>query len=208
VFAVPGRTGERALEDQLWQHATELTPQQDVARYTQAIMDLGATVCTRANPACGQCPLEQDCRAHALGRPQDFPAPRKARARPEREVWMLLARRDDGAVRLVQRPASGIWGGLWSPPEFTSQQEVERAVEQRAGAASALRPLDELRHAFTHFDLVIRPLRLDVAASDTDSPTLGALGVADSAARSMWYNPARPEAVGLPAPVSQLIQAL
>ena len=107
---------------------------EDVARYTQAIMDLGATVCTRANPACGQCPLGMRCQAHALGRPQDFPAPRKARARPEREVWMLLARRDDGAVRLVQRPARGIWGGLWSPPEYASQQEVESAVEQGNGA--------------------------------------------------------------------------
>lgn len=121
---------------------------------------------------------------------------------------MLLARRDDGAVRLVQRPARGIWGGLWSPPEYASQQEVERAVEQGAGAiASALRPLEELRHAFTHFDLVIRPLRLDVAFSATVCST-SASGVADSAAGTMWYNPARPEAVGLPAPVTQLIQGL
>jgi A/G-specific adenine glycosylase len=208
VFALPGRSGEKSLDDNLWRHAAQLTPQQDVARYTQAIMDLGATVCTRANPACAQCPFEQDCQAHALGRPQDFPAPRKVRARPEREVWMLLARRNDGAVRLIKRPASGIWGGLWSPPEFASQQEIELAIVQGAGVAPTLQPMEELRHAFTHFDLVIRPLRLDVAATDTGSPAPGALGVADSAARSMWYNPARPQAVGLPAPVTQLIQAL
>jgi A/G-specific adenine glycosylase len=123
---------------------------------------------------------------------------------------MLLARRDDGAVRLVQRPASGIWGGLWSPPEYASQQEVERAVEQGVdGRSSALHPLDELRHAFTHFDLVIRPLRLDVAAStDTRAPKFDVPGVADSAAKSMWYNPARPVAIGLPAPVTQLIHNL
>ena len=197
LFALPGRSGEKALEAQLWQRAAALTPQQHVARYTQAIMDLGATVCTRANPACDRCPLEHRCRARALGRPQDFPAPRKARARPEREVWMLLARRDDGAVRLVQRPARGIWGGLWSPPEFSSRQEVERTVGQNAG----LLPLDELRHAFTHFELVIRPLRLDVADD-------AATGVADSTGKSMWYNAARPAEVGLPAPVNQLIQAL
>jgi A/G-specific adenine glycosylase len=210
VFALPGRSGEKVLEARLWQQAAQLTPQQDVARYTQAIMDLGATVCTRANPACQQCPFEHRCQAHALGRPQDFPAARKSRARPEREVWMLLARRDDGAVRLVQRPASGIWGGLWSPPEYASQQEVERAVEQGVdGHASALRPLDELRHAFTHFDLVIRPLRLDVAAStDMRAPLFDVQGVADSAAKSMWYNPARPVAIGLPAPVTQLIHNL
>jgi A/G-specific adenine glycosylase len=210
VFALPGRSGDKALEAQLWQQAAQLTPQQDVARYTQAIMDLGATVCTRANPACDHCPFQQRCKAHALGRPQDFPAARKARVRPEREVWMLLARRDDGAVRLVQRPASGIWGGLWSPPEYASQQEVELAVGQGADAGAAtLQPLDELRHAFTHFDLVIRPLRLDVAATaGMHAPIFESQGVADSAAKSMWYNPARPVAVGLPAPVTQLIHNL
>jgi A/G-specific adenine glycosylase len=210
VFALPGRSGDKVLEAQLWQQAAQLTPQQDVARYTQAIMDLGATVCTRANPVCQQCPFEHRCQAHALGRPQDFPTARKSRARPEREVWMLLARRDDGAVRLVQRPASGIWGGLWSPPEYASQQEVERAVGQGTDAsASALQPLDELRHAFTHFDLVIRPLRLDVAAStDMRALLFYAHGVADSPAKSMWYNPDRPEAIGLPAPVTQLIHNL
>jgi A/G-specific adenine glycosylase len=209
VFALPGRSGEKVLEEKLWQQAALLTPQQGVARYTQAIMDVGATVCTRANPACGQCPFEHRCQAHALGRPQDFPAPRKARARPEREVWMLLARRDDGAVRLIQRAARGIWGGLWSPPEYSSQQEVELAVGQGAGVASSLHPLDELRHAFTHFDLVIRPLRMDVSANTSfDMPPVAARGVADSAAKSMWYNPARPEAIGLPAPVTQLIRSL
>jgi A/G-specific adenine glycosylase len=206
VFAIPGRSGEKALEAALWDQAARLTPPQDVARYTQAIMDVGATVCTRANPGCDQCPFESRCQAHALGRPQDFPAPRKARARPEREVWMLLARRDDGAVRLIQRPARGIWGGLWSPPEYASQQEAQLAVEQGTGAAApALRPLDELRHAFTHFDLVIRPLRLDVVSGATLET---ASGVADSPAKSMWYNPARPVAVGLPAPVTQLISNL
>jgi A/G-specific adenine glycosylase len=87
---------------------------------------------------------------------------------------MLLARRNDGSVQLVQRPARGIWGGLWSLPEFGSQEEAELAVQQ----GPALQPLDALRHSFTHFDLVIRPLRLDV----TDD---AALGVADSAAKSM-----------------------
>jgi A/G-specific adenine glycosylase len=200
-FALPGRTGEKSLEALLWQRAEELTPRENVARYTQAIMDLGATVCTRARPACGECPLESRCQGRALGRPQDFPAPRKARPRREREVWMLLARREDGSVRLVQRPARGIWGGLWSPPEYKSQEEVEQAVEQ--AMRGALFPLEELRHVFTHFDLVIRPIRLDVRQG-TSKFTIE--GVADSSAKSMWYNPARPQAIGLPAPVTSLIQ--
>jgi A/G-specific adenine glycosylase len=204
LSALPGRTGERTLEDQLWKHADALTPQHDAARYTQAIMDLGATVCTRAKPACNLCPFAQQCQAFALGHPEDFPAPRKSRARPERHVWMLLARRCDGSVRLIQRPASGIWGGLWSPPEFASLQEVEGEVA-RFEATHALQSLSVVRHAFTHFDLVIQPLRLDIA----EGAAMGApAGVADSAAKAMWYNPAHPATVGLPAPVTQLIRTL
>jgi A/G-specific adenine glycosylase len=115
---------------------------------------------------------------------------------------MRLKRRDDGSVQLIQRPASGIWGGLWSPPEFASQQEVELAVTEKG----ALQPLDELRHAFTHFDLVIRPMRLDLPHDVPNASTPSV--VADSTAKAMWYNPAHPAAVGLPAPVTQLIQTL
>ncbi|MEO8306544.1 MAG: A/G-specific adenine glycosylase [Pseudomonadota bacterium] len=207
VFAEPGRSGDKSLEERLWQRSADLVPKGKVARYTQAIMDVGATVCIPAKPACPQCPFQHRCLAHALGRPQDFPAPRKVRVRPLRQVWMLLARREDGAVRLIQRPASGIWGGLWSPPEFASQREVELEVEQNTSGSATLEPLDELRHAFTHFDLVIRPLRLDVVTGGEDVIGI-ATGVADSPVKSMWYNPARPQAIGLPAPVTTLIQGL
>src|SRR6185369_16186736 len=124
------RTGERVIENELWRIAAEQTPAQRVAQYTQAIMDLGATVCTRRKPRCGECPFAANCAAHAAGREQDYPAPKKPFRRGARETWMLFARRADGSVQLVQRPDSGVWGGLWSPPEFASRAAAERALQR------------------------------------------------------------------------------
>jgi A/G-specific adenine glycosylase len=197
LFAVPGRTGERAFENELWRLATLLTPADRVAQYTQAIMDLGATLCTRSRPRCGECPLAARCAAHAAGREQDYPAPKKALVRRKREVWMLFAQRRDGAVRLVKRPAQGVWGGLWSPPEFESQLALEQQFTLQAGVAPRLREGAPLLHVFTHFDLLIRPLWARVPP---------AMGVREEPG-TLWYNAALPASVGLPAPITQLLRS-
>ncbi|MEJ0098877.1 MAG: NUDIX domain-containing protein [Pseudomonadota bacterium] len=105
---------------------------------------------------------------------------------------MLFARRADGSVRLVQRPASGVWGGLWSPPEFASRAAAELAL----ASAEGLHAGDPLLHAFTHFDLTIHPLW--IRARDEAA-------VADEAA-ALWYNVARPARIGLPQPVAELLK--
>ncbi len=195
LFAVPGRTAERAFEDELWRLSALLTPQQHVAQYTQAVMDLGATLCTRRNPRCAECPFAGRCAARAAGSQHEYPAPRKPLRRTQRQVWMLLARREDGSIRLQQRPASGIWGGLWAPPEFASFAALlESLVPAEAAAARSGEPVP---HAFTHFDLLIHPVWVGAAAVPA--------GVAD-AADGLWYNAARPAQVGLPAPIVQLLQ--
>jgi A/G-specific adenine glycosylase len=194
LFAVPGRTGERAFEEQLWRLSTSLTPQQNAAQYTQAVMDLGATLCTRRQPRCAQCPLQVRCAANATGKQHDFPASRKPLKRSLREVWMLFMRRGDGSIRLLQRPAAGIWGGLWAPPEFATRADLLASLESCASQlAHAGAPVP---HAFTHFDLLIHPVWVRVAAPSA---------VAD-AADALWYNAARPAPVGLPAPILQLLQ--
>jgi A/G-specific adenine glycosylase len=184
------------METLLWQYAAALTPQQRVAQYTQAIMDLGATVCTRSKPRCGECPFADRCAAHAAGTEQDFPAPKKPLRRQQREVWMLLVRRADGSVRLVRRPPSGIWGGLWSPPEFESRIAAEDAGQGGTGWREA----QPLQHAFTHFDLLIRPLWGDLP------PAAAGPGTVADEPDVLWYNAARPAQVGLPAPITQLLQ--
>jgi A/G-specific adenine glycosylase len=196
VHAVPGATGEAGFEQRLWQLAEQQTPVRDIATYTQAIMDLGATVCTR-RPRCEQCPLAGRCRAFAAGNPSDYPAPRRPLKRRQVERWMLFLRREDGAVQLLRRPASGIWGGLWSPPEFQTRE----AAYVAAGGGDA-REAEPLQHAFTHFDLTIRPLWVEAGAARPE-----AMGVADGAVRTLWYNPAAPASVGLPAPIAALLAA-
>jgi A/G-specific adenine glycosylase len=192
LFAVPGRTGERAFEAELWQLAQRFTPRQAVARYTQAIMDLGATLCTRRQPRCGACPLADRCAAHASGQEHAYPAPKKPLQRRQREAWLLFAQDARGGVRLVRRAATGVWGGLWSPPEFDSRAAALAAVPCGAAAQEG----QPLLHVFTHFDLLIHPLWVRTGE---------VAGVGDGS-DALWYHAARPAPVGLPAPIAQLLQ--
>ena len=195
-FGIDGPTGERATERTLWQRAEQCTPDQDVAAYTQAIMDLGATLCTRRRPLCEQCPVRDGCVAYRTGRVHELPPPRRRLARPVRGVVMLLAQRHNGAVLLQRRPAHGVWGGLWAPPQFDSLEAAEhycRTTLQSARLETIALPL--LRHAFTHFELQITPLR---AHCD------GFAGVMEGA-DTLWYNAREPVHIGLPAPIAALL---
>jgi A/G-specific adenine glycosylase len=193
--AIGGAPDEAATLDELWTLAEAHTPHDHVAVYTQAIMDLGATVCTRANPRCAECPIAADCRARLENRTAELPARKRARAaRKSRRAVMLVARRA-GAVLLVQRPPSGIWGGLWCLPEFGDLDGAARfAQRELASATLAAAPLPDIEHSFTHFDLVITPLIAECR---------GAAGVADDGA--LWYDLDKPARVGLPAPIKALL---
>jgi A/G-specific adenine glycosylase len=166
-------------------------------------MDLGASVCSRRNPACTVCPLFTHCQAAAQGRQHELPEPKAAaRARKPRRrdrCVMLLASDAQGRVLLEQRPATGIWGGLWSLPQF-DDEDAARLAAARLLRQGDVEPLTQqsLHHTFTHFDLEIVPLRVR-CASDA--------GVADGATR-LWFDPRDPARVGLPAPVKILIEGL
>jgi A/G-specific adenine glycosylase len=192
--AIDGPPDEAATLAALWEHAEAQTPRSDVAIYTQAIMDLGATVCTRASPRCADCPIAGDCRAHLEGRVAELPARRHRRGeRRSRRAVMLVARRD-GAVLLVQRPQTGIWGGLWCLPEFGDRDGAAEFARRELAAAPRVTPLPDIEHSFTHFDLVITPLVAECR---------GASGVAESGA--LWYDLDKPARVGLPAPIRTLL---
>ena len=199
-FGVEGSTSKRFVADRLWELSDACTPDTGVDVYTQAIMDLGATVCTRHKPVCAYCPLAEDCFARATGRQQDLPTPRKMRsARRSREIFMLVAMRNDGTVLLERRPDSGIWGGLWCLPEFETVSAATSYAGHRLQAAQAQpKPLTLVQHAFTHFDLVITPL-LTLCA--------GKAGVMDSIP-TLWYNAREPARIGLPAPIKTLLEDL
>jgi A/G-specific adenine glycosylase len=158
-FNVSGNAAERATSRRLWELAECCTPHTSVAVYTQAIMDLGATICTRHRPLCAFCPLSEKCIARLTDRQHELPSPRVARARPVRRVFMLLLAREDGSVLLERLPESGVWGGLWCPPQVNSRSEVQERLH-RLACTVQIEPqaLAALTHSFTHFDLVITPL--------------------------------------------------
>jgi A/G-specific adenine glycosylase len=197
-YAIDGAPDENATVAKLWQLADDNTPAKDVAIYTQAIMDLGATLCARGKPRCEVCPLSADCRARIEGRQGELPAAKRKRAARKRRTAVMLVARRDSAVLLVPRPSSGIWGGLWCLPEFEHREAAEGyAARTLASATLARAPLPDIEHSFTHFDLVITP----VVAS-----CRGETQVRDG--NTLWYDLTQPARVGLPAPIKTLLGTL
>jgi A/G-specific adenine glycosylase len=198
-FGVTGSATDGATIKRLWQLAEQCTPRDGVATYTQAIMDLGATVCVRRRPLCELCPLGRSCNARATGRQREIPAARAAGVRRRRKVFMLVAVREDHSVLLERRPESGVWGGLWCLPEFTTLSSVKVFADQ-----SLMKPhvepqaLEVMEHSFTHFDLVISPVLTRCS---------GAAGLMDEN-ESLWYNTQAPARVGMPAPIKTLLDRL
>jgi len=196
--AIDGWPGAPAVQRELWARAEEHTPAERVADYTQAIMDLGATLCTRIRPACARCPLRHSCQAFALGRVDDFPAPRPAKAMPTRTTHMLLLLRN-GELLLEKRPPSGIWGGLWSLPELADAADARRHCRAHFGCEiAAPQALAPLAHGFTHFKLRIQPLLCRVG-----KPTPAA-----RQAGQLWLNLEEAHGAAIPVPVRRLIERL
>jgi A/G-specific adenine glycosylase len=197
-FAVAGYSGEKRVEARLWQLAEAQLPARAVGSYTQAIMDLGATLCTRARPCCTVCPIAQSCQALALRRVADFPSPRPARALPSRTIHMLLLLRA-GELLLEKRPPSGIWGGLWSLPELADSGMADAHCRARYGCSiAAPQPLAPLLHGFTHFKLQITPLLCRVARR----------APAAREPNQIWLNLDEASRAPIPAPVRELIDRL
>ncbi|WP_372695012.1 A/G-specific adenine glycosylase [Immundisolibacter sp.] len=195
--AVAGWPGTTAVQARLWDIADSLTPPDHAADYTQAIMDLGALVCTRSRPRCGECPVHADCLALAADAVTHYPQPRPRRDLPQRRTALLLLRRPDGRVLLERRPPAGLWGGLWSLPEYTGAvTELADWCRVHYGLSpQAVHGGDPFIHTFSHFRLEITPLECRVQAAPT------ALDAPDR----LWYNPANPARLGLAAPVRRLL---
>ncbi|MFS1523233.1 A/G-specific adenine glycosylase [Microbulbifer sp. 2304DJ12-6] len=198
--AVEGWPGRTAVANKLWQLAETYTPDTQGNLYTQAIMDLGATLCTRSKPSCRDCPLKKCCQAHAQGNPQEYPHKKPHQQKPTRSATMLLLEYA-GEIYLEQRPTKGIWGGLWCPPQSDSTQSW---LKQRRWRAGKIQPLPPLRHTFTHFHLDISPVWVQLARAPAQVAKCGA----------GWYKlrslnrPRAAQEVGLPAPIVKLAKQL
>jgi A/G-specific adenine glycosylase len=170
-------------EADLWKLAEQLLPADGIQPYTQALMDLGATVCTRREPRCSACPVAEACIARNTGRIHELPAPRSRKALPQREVtWLVL--RHGGDVLLEKRPPIGIWGGLWCFPQA-----------EKGASGTLLAPLE---HGFTHFRLRIHPLLHVVSRKPPSAQAPGRL----------WMHLARVLDAAIPAPVRKLAERL
>ena len=202
LLAFEGDLAQTKSQRALWALAQALLPDNpaadDMTAYTQGLMDLGATVCTRSRPACGQCPMQGICRGLQAGEPQRFPVKSRTLKRRHESWWLLLVKLADGPERfwLQRRPASGIWAGLYCPPVFESEQAAH------AGLPSAwvdrLVALDAVSHSLTHRELRLHPLLLEL----TSAPMPGELP------EGRWVDAARLGQHGLPTPVKLLLQAL
>lgn len=198
--AIAGWPGERAVEAQLWEIADRHTPARRVADYTQAIMDLGATLCRRQKPLCEQCPVRASCQGWASGNPSAYPVKAARKQVPVKTVAMIMIQDRRRRVLLQRRPPAGIWGGLWGFPECGRRQDVDAWCRRTLGLeVSVGTAWPVVRHSFSHFHLEITPIPARLRGS-------GARAMENS--ESVWYNPGSPDARGLAAPVKRLLLQL
>jgi len=201
-FGIAGYSNVATTEREMWRVAETELPDAGIESYTQGLMDLGATICLRRQPRCGDCPVQATCVAARDGRVDLLPAPRPARMRPLRAATLALIMDDAGSVLVKRRPPNGIWGGLLSVPEFDadlSDAELLAAVERRFGLRGVvLRRLEPLRHEFSHYSFVIQPgvVRVTAAVALNEG-----CGVA-------WLAPHDVRDAALPAPVRRLLDSL
>ncbi len=201
VFCIEGDPSAASVMKMLWAAAESCTPHDRVAHYTQAIMDLGATLCTRTRPACTVCPLVEVCLAAREGRQGELPGVKPKRERPSREAVLLIAEAGDYGSRSVlveRRPAAGIWGGLWSPPQFLNEAEALEWCRRELGDIGEMESLPPIEHAFTHFDLRLQPLRVRCKPASE-------VREADD---RIWYALGSPPKVGLPQPIHRLFERM
>lgn len=197
-YAVEGWPGKKAVENALWEIAETNTPSEGVERYNQAMMDMGAMICTRSKPKCELCPVESQCQAKAQGRQADFPGKKPKKTMPEKQTWFVILQHGD-QVWLEQRPQVGIWGGLWCFPQHDSEQ-VEDTLEQRLPTNAkviAKEQLTAFRHTFSHYHLDIVPLHFTLDRMPNEIRESG-----------QWYSLTQPPKIGLAAPVQQILEGL
>ncbi len=191
---IDGDPASPAVESALWALARRLVPREAIEAYTQGMMDLGATLCTRTKPRCGDCPVARDCVARREGRTGELPGKRSRRALPHREVQLVWAERA-GDVLLERRPSTGVWGRLWSLPEIDVDADPVAALAERYGVgARLLERLAPIDHAFTHYALTMHPSRLAATASRAALP-----------AECIWIARGDLAGAALPAPIRKLL---
>lgn len=198
-YAINSWPGKTDTLKQLWQLAEKLTPKRRCNDYNQAIMDLGATLCTRSKPKCALCPFTADCQAHQLQRETDFPIkkPTKKKRRLEKSI-MLIIEDTGGKLLLTKRPPIGIWGGLWCFPMLDNDEHLKPWLQQACFKLIKKEKLAPLTHQFSHFQLDIQPILIKV--KQTTNRVMETSQV--------WYTLNSKLPGGIPKPVTTLLKSL
>ena len=204
--AIPGYPGTSGVSRQLWEYAEQHTPALHTDVYTQAIMDLGATVCVRKRPACQACPLQSRCTAFTEGTVEQYPEAKPKKAKPVQRARFFVVSLPNGATLLEQKPLDGLWGGLWTPPQRAADHDIALFLNELGASRASLAQhhiAPEFRHTFTHYHLDIEPVYLQLS----NAPT----GVSDTNTQR-WVQPQQLEGenqrIGLSAPAVKLLASL
>jgi A/G-specific adenine glycosylase len=197
---IPGWPGKSQVLSSLWELAESFNPDSRTADYSQAMMDLGATVCLRTQPNCDACPLGQSCQANSLQQQQHFPGKKPRKVLPVKSTTMLIITNRAGEIFMARRPTQGIWGGLWSFPEVADHQAAnDFCIDQFGQQPANTEHWETLRHSFSHYHLEIQPLHIQL------SQTPATIMEGDTC---LWYNREQPDSVGMAAPVAKLLKLI
>ncbi|MFT5483464.1 MAG: A/G-specific adenine glycosylase [Halieaceae bacterium] len=203
--AVAGWPGRPSVLKQLWHHAEEHTPGARHANYSQAMMDLGATVCTRSKPRCDDCPVKNACRARAEDLIAELPGKKAPKILPIKSAYMLMMQRSDGLVLLVRRPPTGIWGGLWSFPEASIETDIgDHLGDYYLAPTREPNTWPVHRHTFSHYHFDILPVHVNLDSKESSKMDNRVM----ESDQQLWYNIAQPQEIGLAAPVVTLLASL
>ena len=194
--AIDGWPGKTAVHNQLWDVAELYSPDQHTQEYTQAMMDLGALLCTKKSPDCGSCPIARGCKAKAEGNQALYPGKKPKKLTPVRQSIFLMLRNPQGDILLQKNPPAGLWGGLWVLPQIQQRKQLEATCNQLGLSIKSEQLLEKQRHSFSHFHLDYQPLQVEVEEfcdSINENNDL------------VWYNPENPLSLGMPAPIKALL---
>lgn len=199
-YAIEGWPGKTEVEQQLWQLTDALTPKQKTNEYNQAMMDLGATLCTRTQPKCLLCPLASLCEAHKKGQEESFPHKKPKKVRPIKQVTMLIFCNKNHEILLEKRSQYGIWGGLWSFPECPTQEDIpNQCLEYQCKILTSM-PFKKLTHQFSHYQLNIDAHLINVQSQSNQ--------LHEENSKRVWYNLKNPLPGGIPKPIAKLLNEI
>lgn len=197
---IEGWTGEKKVENKLWALSEKLTPSKNAAIFNQAMMDIGATICTRTKPKCNECPVSQDCLAFKASTMTNYPTPKAKKKIPIKAAFMLVICEDKKTVQLKQRPPVGIWGGLWCFDEFETVNAYQEHLSSLNIGKFEEIPLPAFRHTFSHFHFDISPILINIETLKYQQVT--------EETGTLCYNLQRPQKIGLAAATKKIVAAL